>query len=159
MRETTHEDREFAKSLAKGMLAGLIGGLVATAAKSVMEKIYPPRTHEEPEPPERLTERISHEAGYALTPTEKVVVAETIHWGFGALAGAAYGGLAEYFPAATAKDGATFGLAMATLTHEAALPAMGLAEATRERTREMTSYVVYGLVTEKVRRFVRPRLG
>jgi putative membrane protein len=159
MRETTHEDREFAKSLAKGMLAGLIGGLVATAAKSVMEKMYPPRTHEEPEPPELLTERISHEAGYALTPTAKVVVAETIHWGFGALTGAAYGGLAEYFPAATAKDGANFGLTLATLTHGAALPEMGLAEATRERTREMTSYVVYGLVTEKVRRFVRPRLG
>ena len=45
------EKNSAAKSLAKGMLAGLIAGLVATAAKSVAEKIYPPRTHGEPEPP------------------------------------------------------------------------------------------------------------
>ena len=52
LKETTYR-----QSLAKGLLAGLVGGLVATAAKSVAEKIYPPRTHGEPEPPEVLAER------------------------------------------------------------------------------------------------------
>ena len=152
------------KSLVKGMLAGLIGGLAATAAKTIAEKFYPPRTHGEPEPPAVLAEKISDRVGHRLSATEKAVAVETIHWGFGALTGVAYGALAEYFPAATAKDGASFGLVLATLTHETALPAMGLSaepeeQTVRERTSEMATHVVYGLMTETVRRFVRKRLG
>ncbi len=148
------------KSLAKGLLAGLIGGLVATAAKSIGEKIYPPRTHGEPEPPELLAEKI---AGHELSGPAKAIAAETIHWGFGAGVGAAYGALAEYFPAATAKDGASFGIALATLTHEGALPAMGLSappeeQTTREHTSEVATHVLFGIVTELVRRYVRKML-
>ena len=154
-------EKQVAKSLAKGLLAGLIGGLVATAAKSLAEKIYPPRTHGEPEPSEVLAERF---AGHELAGTKKDVAVEAIQWGFGALSGAAYGALAEYYPAATAKDGAGFGMALGSLTHESALPAMGLAaepedQTTRERTSEMASHVVYGVVTETVRRVVRRLLG
>ncbi len=159
-----NDEQVLAKSLLKGMLAGLIGGLVATAAKSIAEKVYPPRTHGEPEPPAVLADRMSGGLGHHLSEGEKTVAVEAIHWGFGALTGAAYGGLAEYFPTATSKDGASFGLALATLTHETALPAMGLAaepeeQTTREHTSEMASHVVYGLMTETVRRFVRRRLG
>jgi putative membrane protein len=145
------------KSLAKGILAGLIGGLVATAAKTLAEKIYPPRTHGEPEPPEVLAEKI---AGHTLNPLAQYAASGAIHWGFGAAVGAAYGGLAEYFPAATDKDGASFGMALATLTHEGALPAMGLSappeeQTSREHTSEMATHLVFGVVTETVRRFVR----
>ena len=148
------------KSLVKGLVAGLVGGLIATAAKSLAEKVYPPRTHGEPVPPEVLAEKI---AGHELSAPVKAMAAESIHWGFGAAIGAAYGGLAEYFPAATAKDGASFGLALATLTHEGALPAMGLSappeeQTTREHTSEMATHLVFGLVTETVRRFVRKLL-
>ena len=154
--EKTHE-----RSLAKGLLAGLIGGLVATAAKTFAEKIYPPRTHGEPEPPAVLAEKV---AGHPLAGTQKEVSAETIHWAFGALAGAAYGALAEYYPAATSKDGAGFGTALASLTHANALPAMGLSaepeqQTPREKTSEMATHVVYGIVTETVRRAVRKMLG
>src|ERR1700720_4148537 len=109
VKETTH-----GRSLAKGLLAGLIGGLVATAAKTLAERIYPPRTHGEPEPPDVLAEKL---AGHELVGTQKEVATEAIHWGFGALTGAAYGALAEYYPAATAKDGAGFGMALSSLTH------------------------------------------
>ena len=146
-----------APSLAKGLLAGLIGGIAATAAKSMAEKVYPPRTHGEPEPPDLLAEKL---AGHPLDHATKAVASESIHWAFGALVGAAYGALAEYYPAATAKEGASFGLALATLTHETALPAMGLSaepaeQTARERTSEMGTHVVFGLVTETVRRAVR----
>lgn len=149
------------KSLAKGLVAGLIGGLVATAAKNIAEKIYPPRTDGKPGPSEMLAERI---AGHELTETQEAVAAEAINWGFGALTGAAYGALAEFYPAATKKDGAGFGLALGSLTHESALPQMGLSappeqQTTRERTSEMSSYAVYGVVTETVRRAVRKFLG
>jgi putative membrane protein len=158
----THELTEatYKRSLAKGLLAGLIGGLVATAAKTLAERIYPPRTHGEPEPPEVLAEKL---AGHELAATQKEVATEAIHWGFGALTGAAYGALVEYYPAATAKEGAGFGMALSSLTHGTMLPAMGLGAApeeqtTRERTSEMATHVVYGVVTETVRRVVRKML-
>jgi len=161
MKKAKLEETTRGRSLAKGLLAGLIGGLVATAAKTVAERIYPPRTHGEPEPPEVLAEKI---AGHELAVRPKTAAAESIHWGFGALAGAAYGGVVEYFPAATSKDGAAFGMALSSLTHGTALPAMGLSAApedqtTRERTSEMATHVVYGVVTETVRRVVRKMLG
>ena len=159
----THELKQttYGRSLAKGLLAGLVGGLVATAAKTLAERIYPPRTHGEPEPPEVLAEKF---AGYELVGPQKEVATEAIHWGFGALTGAAYGALVEYYPAATAKDGAGFGMALSSLTHGTVLPAMGLAaepeeQTARERTSEMATHVVYGVVTETVRRVVRKMLG
>ena len=156
LKETTYE-----RSLAKGLLAGLIGGLVATAAKTMAEKIYPPRTHGEPEPPILLAEKI---AGHRMERAKALAAGATIHWGFGALTGAAYGALAEYYPQATAKDGAGFGMALTSLTHGTVLPAIGLAatpehQTVRERTSEMATHVVYGVVTETVRRVVRRMLG
>jgi putative membrane protein len=156
----TIAENPYPRSLVKGLLAGLIGGLVATAAKSVAEKIYPPRTHGEPEPPAVLAEKI---AGHELSGANQAVAVEAIHWGFGALTGAAYGVLAEYYPAATQKDGAAFGTALDSLTHQTALPAMGLSaepkdQTMREKTSEMATHVVYGIVTETVRRFVRKML-
>jgi putative membrane protein len=160
MSDRSLETKVRERSLAKGLLAGLIGGLVATAAKTFAEKVYPPRTHGEPEPPEVLAEKL---AGHHLDRSTKTAASEAIHWGFGALAGAAYGGLVEYYPAASAKDGASFGLALATLTHETALPAIGLSaepeeQTTRERTSEMSTHVIFGFVTEVVRRNVRKAL-
>jgi putative membrane protein len=159
----THELKEttYGRSLAKGLLAGLIGGLVATAAKTLAERIYPPRTHGEPQAPDVLAEKL---AGHELVGTRKEVATEAIHWGFGALTGAAYGALAEYYPAATAKDGAGFGMALSSLTHGTVLPAMGLSaepeeQTVRERTSEMATHLVYGVVTETVRRVVRKMLG
>ncbi len=145
------------KSLAKALIAGLIGGLIATAAKTFAERMFPPRTHSEPEPQEVLAERV---AGHALTPATKTAASEAIHWGFGATVGAAYGVIAEYYPKATAREGASFGLALGTMVHEGALPALGLAaepvdQTFRERSSEMTSHVVYGVVTEFVRSVVR----
>ena len=144
-------------SLLKGLLAGAIAGLAATAAKSVAEKIYPPRVHGEPEPPEVLAERV---AGHSLSGTSKAAATEAIHWGFGAAAGAIYGALVEFYPAASAKSGASFGLALMSLTHETALPALHLSEpadeqSPREHTSEAASHLLYGVVTERVRSVVR----
>ena len=149
------------RSLAKGLVAGLIAGLAATAAKSIAEKFYPPRIHGEPEPPEMLAEEL---AGHSLDRSTKAAASEAIHWGFGAAAGAAYGALAEYYPAVTSKEGANFGLVLMTLTHETVLPAMGLSapveeQTPREHTSEAATHLVYGLVAERVRSLVRGLLG
>lgn len=157
MSEGTGEKPSVSRSLAKGLLAGLIGGIVGTAAKTVAEKLFPPRTEGQPEPPAVLAEKL---AGGGLSEAKEALAAEGIHWAFGAAAGAAYGGLVEYYPAASAKEGASFGMALAALTHEGALPALGLTAAPedqtgREHASEMTSHMVYGVVTEIVRGFVR----
>ncbi len=154
-------EKSYQKSLWKGLVAGLVAGAVATAAKSIAEKLYPPRTHGEPNPPEALAEKV---AGHQLSHDTKVVAGEAIHWGFGIGTGAAYGMLAEYYPAATSKEGASFGLVLMSLTHETALPAMGLAaeaedQTAREHTSEAASHILYGVVAEKVRHFVRGLLG
>ena len=86
-------------------------------------------------------------------------IVDPIHWEFGAAVGAAYGALAEYYPAATAKEGASFGVALEALTQETPLPALSLAARADEtmigRAGELTSHVVYGVTTEWVRKLVR----
>jgi putative membrane protein len=141
----------------KGLLAGAIAGVAATAAKTLVEKFYPPRVHGEPNPPEKLAEKV---AGHSLDTRTRVAAGEAIHWGFGAATGAAYGALAEFYPAVTAKEGATFGLTLMSLTHDNALPAMGLSEppeeqTPREHTSEAASHILFGMVAERVRSAVR----
>ena len=85
---------------------------------------------------------------------------EALRWGLGAAVGAAYGAVAEFYPEATARHGASFGLALEAMSHEGALPPLGLAaqpedQTARERGSEITSYVVYGVTAEMVRRLVR----
>jgi putative membrane protein len=149
-----------ARSLSRGLLAGLAGGVAGTVAMAFAERMFPPRPEDEQEPTELLAEKV---AGHELSPEARELAAEGIEWGLGIAAGAVYGALAEYYPAATSKDGASFGIAMEALTHEKALPALGLLrpkedQSMRERASEMTSFVVFGIVTETVRRFVRKRL-
>lgn len=157
MAKTLTTNAHATNHLIKGAIAGLIGGLVATAAKTAAEKIYPPRTHGEPEPTDVAARKLG--AG-SLTSNEKAAAAEGIHWVFGGLAGAAYGVAAELYPAVTAKNGITFGMALMAFAHEGALPALGLAAAPtdqepREQRSEMVTHVVYGVVAETVRKIVR----
>lgn len=144
-------------SLLKGAVAGLIGGIVATAVKTAAESVYPPRTHGEPEP----TDVAAVKLGAPIVPsTEKKVASEGLHWGFGALAGAAYGVMAEFYPQITARNGVTFGMTLMAFTHEGALPALGLSaevknQQPREQRSEMVTHVLYGVVAETVRKIVR----
>ncbi|SDE72937.1 putative membrane protein [Terriglobus roseus] len=131
-----------ARDILKGALAGMIGGLVATAAKTVAEKVYPPH-------PE-LARRDSDDK--KLMP-----------WVLGAAAGAAYGALAELYPPVTDRHGANFGMTMMAVTHEGVLPALGLLErpdphSGREHRSEMVTHVVYGVVCETVRGLARRAL-
>lgn len=148
----------------KGLVAGLVGGLVGTGAKSLAEKIYPPRTHGEPEPPDVLVDKVAGQVqGRKLNGDSKTFATEAVHWTFGAATGAAYGALVEYYPAASARDGATFGVTLMGLAHEGALPAMGLSappteQTNREKASELVTHVVFGVVTETVRRIVRKSL-
>jgi putative membrane protein len=136
-------------SLTKGIAAGLAGGVVATAAFSLVRKAYPPR------PQHALP------GGHGLTFRERLRSSKLTHLGVGAAVGAAYGAVAEYYPPATSKDGAAFGMSLAAFSQDGALSALGLttpAETTRERSSATASFVAFGIVAETVRRIVRRAL-
>jgi|GEM_PF-1095345 len=172
------------KSLAKGLLAGLIAGLAATAAKTLAERIFPPQPKPAPESPTPPADSVSVESP---SPAAIEKPSEALRWGLGAVAGTAYGAVAEFYPEATSRHGASFGLAMDALAHQGELPVQharvvgcwpflklkctraqpepGLAaeppepedqpQIARQRGSEITSYVVYGVTAELVRRLVR----
>lgn len=148
----THE-----RSILKGALAGMIGGFAGAGAKVLAEKLFPPRVAGQTPPPIVLAEQV---AGHPLPPTQQQAAMHSIHWGFGAVAGAIYGAAIEMEPSVGAWKGAAFGLTLNKLTHESLLPRMGLAAAkeeqpTQERISEWVTHAVYGIFTEAVRRSVR----
>jgi putative membrane protein len=143
----------------RGALAGLMGGIAGSAAKLLVEQIIPPRAEWEDAPPEVLAEKV---AGHRLAKTDKEVAKHGIHWSFGPLIGAAYGAAVEFEPELTARHGAAFGLGLNGLTHKHLLPILGLSapideQPRQERFSEVASLLVYGVVTETVRRMIRGR--
>jgi len=104
----------------------MIGGLAGAGAKVLAEKLFPPRVQGQTPPSVVLAEQV---AGHALPPTQQEAAMHSIHWGFGAGAGAVYGALVEMEPSIGAWRGAAFGLTLNKLTHESLLPRMGLAAA------------------------------
>ena len=129
------------RSLAKGLIAGAVGGLIGAVAMAVAERMFAPQSKEDSEPQNPV---------------------EGIHWGFGVAVGAAYGAVAEFYPAATAKEGATFGMAIEGLAQRGVLPLPAKAaepdETLRELASDISSRVVYGIATETVRGFVRKHI-
>jgi putative membrane protein len=148
------------RSVIKGALAGFIGGLAGAGAKLVAEQIYPPRVKGQTPPPLMLVEQM---AGHPLASGEKTAARESVHWAFGALAGAVYGAMVEYQPSLGAWKGAAFGITLNKLTHESLLPKMGFSappsqQPARERISEWVSHAAYGVVTDSVRRVTRRAL-
>jgi putative membrane protein len=143
------------KSLRKGLLAGLIGGLVGVVAMAAAERLLPSRRVPRPS-----SARAGSSGRIEPEPAPNRLALDAIHWSFGAAVGAAYGAVAEYFPSATAKQGAAFGMALETLADEGTLPALGLitGSAAAATAGKLTSHIVYGVTTETVRHFLRKRL-
>lgn len=153
--------RKTQPALWRGALAGLIGGIAGSAAKLLVEKIIPPRAQDQKAPPVVLAEKVS---GHALAKPEREAAKLGMHWTFGPLAGAAYGAAVEFEPELTARHGAAFGMGLNGFTHKNLLPLLGLEAPVKEqpkleRLSEVASHIVYGVVTETVRKFIRERLG
>ena len=149
-----------APDLVKGALAGMVGGLAGAGAKMAAEHFFPPRPDGRTPPPVALTEKV---AGRNLEGKERQVAQQTIHFVFGALAGAAYGALVEFEPSLAAWRGAAFGVTLNRITHEWLLPKMDLSaepdrQPTQERISEWVTHAVYGVITDTARRVVRKRM-
>lgn len=145
--------------LVQGLIAGFLGGIAGSGAKLAGELVYPPRTQGQEAPPAVLAEKL---AGHPLNKHQKTIATQVFHWTTGSLAGAIYGGVAEILPIATVGYGVGFGIVVLLLTHESALPLLGLdkpplQQPLREQSSEVATHALYGFVVEVVRRWWRRR--
>ncbi len=159
----------------KGLLAGVAGGLLASflmeqfqaAWSATAEAISPPKKK-----PGRKADPATVKAANALAKqitgrkvprAYKPVAGEAVHYGMGAGSAAIYGALAEVAPVVTVGEGLAFGAAVFVLADEVAVPKAGLSKPPQEiplttHAYALASHLVYGLITETVRRAVRSAL-
>ncbi len=168
------------KGAAAGLAAGLAATWVMTQFQDLSGKLVEPRKKEDPQhsakrgkgesaqqkqqgddatvkAADKLSRGLFH---HELSQEEKKVAGPAMHYGFGALTGAAYGVLAELAPAVTRGVGAPFGTAVWLGADEVAVPAFGLSGPPWEHpasvhARALAAHLVYGVTTEGLRRLAR----
>ena len=173
------------KSPLKGAVAGALGGLLGTLAMNYAQRAWtramddhPPESaagkHDARDWQERSENQNANELaaqtiavwilGRRLTRSELSVAAPAAHFAFGAAVGAFYGALAERTNNnRRGLSGMELGSALWFSADEVAMPLFGLSEPTTKRPLEMhlqsfAAHMVYGAVTELVRRPLRSRL-
>ena len=97
---------------------------------------------------------------HELSPDEKRIAGPAMHYAYGSLVGALYGGVAELFPSVGAGFGLPFGAALWLLGDEIAVPALGLGKGPTEVAPDkhadaLASHFCYGITTDLLRRVFR----
>ena len=164
----------------KGAVAGAVGGLAGAYVMGQfqswwldLEKRAAPKrrahaakdgaTDKAPEEPatvqvaERLAEKLLDSP---LPEAMKPKAGEAVHYATGGLIGAAYGIAAEMLAPARWANGMAFGSVVWWVADNMAVPAQGLGKKPEQvppskHAYALASHLVYGLVTELVRRIVR----
>ena len=112
----------------------------------------------------RAAERISYFLrGKGIKPRYQHVAGVSVHYAFGAMAGAAYGLAAEKYPTIVTASGLPFGAAVWLLAEELALPATRLSDMPgkyplRDHFNALTAHLLFGSTTEVLRRWTRRSL-
>jgi len=169
----------------KAAVAGVIGGLAGTYAMSEFQGVWSriadgrePQSaggrhdardwqerSEDDNANELMAQTIaSNTIGRELDRDELAVAAPAVHYAFGGTVGALYGLAAEASPMVRAGTGTAFGAAVWVGADEIAMPLLGLEDPESDRSFELhaqafAAHLVYGIVTELVRRTVRTALG
>jgi len=161
------------RPLAASVVGGLVGGLVGAAAMSAVHALLsgpPPAGERPPAEPEqdatvKAADRLSRTVlGTPLADHAMAAAGSVVHYGFGAVMGAAQGALAAVAPIAGAGGGLGFGAAVWAGAHAIVVPALGLAPSPRRRppgqeALELGLHLVYGVCVERVRREAVRLLG
>ena len=166
----------------KGFAAGAVGGLIGTWAMSEAQRAWtravsdpPPESaggkHDARDWQERQEHQNANELaaqavahyflGRRLTREELRIAAPLMHYSFGTVVGALYGAYAERRRRGT--SGVWLGTMVWLAADEVAMPVLGLSDPTTRRPVEMhmqslAAHLVYGTVTEAVRRSVGSQL-
>src|SRR5262245_28041362 len=158
----------------KGLLAGVAGGLLASflmeqfqaAWSAAAQKISSSKKRGGKSDPTTvkaanlISEKIT---GHKVPRDYKPLAGEAVHYGVGTGSAAVYGILAEVAPVITIGDGVAFGTGLWLVADELAVPAAGLSKSPKEipvttHAYALASHLVYGWITETVRRAVRRAL-
>ena len=102
--------------------------------------------------------------GTPLPDQLRVAAGAIVHYGFGAVMGAAQGAVAAVTPIAGIGGGLGFGAGVWAGAHAIVVPALGLAPSPRrgppgQEMVELALHLVYGVCAERVRRLVVRRLA
>jgi putative membrane protein len=167
------------KSVLRGVLAGMAGGLAAAwvmnefmtgLGQKLQQAVQSDELNRQQEadkdqPKEDATMKAADAMAYAatgehLSHQEKEKGGPIVHYAFGALTGALYGGLAEYSPAVTSGFGTSFGGVLFSTADLLAVPALKLAPSPADQPASaqaspFAAHIVYGATTEFVRRVLR----
>jgi putative membrane protein len=170
-----HRHRDIWKGAATGALAGLVGSWTMNQFQGALSKVNArlkpqPQSSAEPQPQsqpdnedatmkaaERIAEGLLHRH---LSKPEKQKLGPLVHYGFGTVAGAVYGAVAEVNPRASAGHGILFGSVLFAGADEIAVPALHLSRPATDypvstHAQALAAHCVYGLSTETVRELVR----
>jgi len=159
----------------KGLLAGVAGGLLAaflmeqfqaawSATAQAMSSAKKRGGRKSDPATVKAANVISEKViGRKVPHDYKPLAGEAVHYGVGAASAAVYGVCAEMAPIVTVGEGVGFGTGLWLLADEAAVPAAGLSKSPREiplitHVYALASHLVYGWITETVRRAVRRAL-
>lgn len=140
------------------LLIGVVSGLVASGVKTLCEVIAPPRPPGVQSPLGNTLDAVSVSlTGQPMPKKTKTFAEPTVHFLFGAIAGAVYAGVGRKFPIVRAGYGAFFGFSFWLLAHEIALPLLGLSPTPAQMTaweqgNELVTHGIFGVVLEVVRR-------
>ena len=149
------------------MIAGLVGGVIAAGAMSLVHKGFGAPSAEEQQSEDatvRVADGVSRSLVNRPVPDDKKpLAANIVHYAFGAGVGALYGGVADVAPRVTVALGLPFGVSVWLGAHVIMVPALGLAapptrQSASKEALEFVLHLVYGAVTEVVRRLVRQAL-
>lgn len=150
----------------RGALAGLVGGLLAAGAMSLAHRLVgdlipkpPPSAAQDEDSTVKVASQALRLIGRTLAEHEKPLAGTIVHYAFGAGVGAVYGAVAKLVPLVTVAFGLPFGIAVWLGAHVIMVPALGLAEPPirqplGKEAHELGLHLVYGVVTELVRRLL-----
>lgn len=108
----------------------------------------------------KTAQRISRKLfEHELSEPEKQVAGPAVHYAYGSVVGALYGGLSELLPV-SAGLGLPFGFALWLLGDEIAVPALGLGKQPQEYAPEvhadaLAAHFMYGATTDLLRRVLK----
>jgi len=156
---------DVSRGAASGAVAGFVASAVMNGFQSLVTPLFQPSGAGGPPATEEAANRVSVVvSGARLGDGDRQAGGNAVHYLVGTLTGTLYGALAEARPGVTRWHGFALGLAAATLVDQIAVPLSGLARppwryTLRTHLYGYASHLVFGFVTEAVRKVLRERIG
>lgn len=155
-------------ALIKTIAAGIAGGLVASLAMDVFQRVAAPAfgqggSNDDPATVKAADSAKRRVTGDAVTQKHRETAGTMVHYVTGAALGAGYALAARCWPQTTAGFGLAYGVTIATVLDDAAVPAFGWGPSPMETPASthaygLASHAVFGLALEGTRRGVEAAL-